>query len=256
MDTIDLSTISAADFLQGLEDGTIIMPEAEKTAGGVESLTDEQLLALEAELSGEEKVADVDVSALTDEQLLELEQELSQGAVEKVAEDEIEVWRQAGRDAARGMLEKTAEDEIEVWRQSGRDAARGMLEKTASAKSEAAESSLKRLFTGAKAREATEALEKGTKEVVTEVAEQKQSKLAKHLPTVKKWTGAKWQEAVPAHKKVETVPMDAGDKAQLRLDRARGRVETGAAYTGTAAGVGAAALAARAAMSKKKGQQE
>jgi hypothetical protein len=354
MDTIDLSTISAADFLQGLEDGTIVMPEAEKTAGGVESLTDEQLRALEAELGEEEKVADVDVSTLTDEQLLELEQELTQGEVEKVAADEIEAWRQAGRDAARGVLEKTAAEKHEVYGRTGEHvgegakigalvglpfgtilgmaagggpgavvataaigalagamhgglagvgydmgtksgyeeqkstgkaravtganvaasallhlpggvsnmagreagAAAARKEKTAAAKPVDAESSLMRLFTGARAREATEALEKGTKDVVTDVAEQKQSRLAKHLPTVKKLTGAKWQEAAPAYKKTVTVALDAGDKAQLRLDRARGRIETGAAYTGSAAGVGGAALAARAVLNKKKGQQE
>lgn len=79
--TIDLSKISAADFIAGVENGTIVLPEPEKTAGqeqvDLSKIPTEQLLALQAQL---EKTAspssgalvDIDLNALTPDQLLEL----------------------------------------------------------------------------------------------------------------------------------------------------------------------------------------
>ena len=81
---IDLSQISGADLLAGLEDGSIVLPEQEKVA--------------------EEEAGDFDLSGLSEEQLLQLAEEL--GGQEKVASDEAESWDAAGRIFARGFLDE------------------------------------------------------------------------------------------------------------------------------------------------------
>lgn len=91
---LDLSAISGADLLAGLEDGSIVLtePESEEPTvtpaeepTGIEALTDEQLATLAAELEGPEKTA---------------------------ADEEAAYWDAAGRTFARGFLAETAEPEI------------------------------------------------------------------------------------------------------------------------------------------------
>ena len=81
---IDLSQISGADLLAGLEDGSIVLPEQEKVA--------------------EDEAGDFDLSGLSEEQLLRLAEEL--GGQEKVASDEAESWDAAGRIFARGFMDE------------------------------------------------------------------------------------------------------------------------------------------------------
>lgn len=93
---VDLSTISGADLLAGLNDGSIVLSEpeapaavetpAEKAPEGIEALSDEQLQALATEL---------------------------ETPVEKTASDEeAAYWDAAGRTFARGFLAETAGPEI------------------------------------------------------------------------------------------------------------------------------------------------
>jgi len=80
---IDLSKISGAQLLAGLEDGSIVLPEQEKVA---------------------EEEGEFDLSGLSEEQLLQLAEEL--GGQEKVASDEAESWEAAGRIFARGFMDE------------------------------------------------------------------------------------------------------------------------------------------------------
>lgn len=108
---IDLSKISGADLLAGLEDGSIVLPEQEKVA---------------------EEEGEFDLSKLSEEQLLQLAEEL--GGQEKVASDEADSWDAAGRIFARGFL-----DEIDSGAEiTGDMNVRDVLEKQAGARWEAA----------------------------------------------------------------------------------------------------------------------
>ena len=109
---LDLSEISAADFLKGIEDGSIVLPddESEKTAGSIEDLTPEQL----ANMSGEE--------------LLQLAASLDEDGPEKTAADKAELekmaesgelahWDMVGRlvaHATRHEIEKMASEDGEM----------------------------------------------------------------------------------------------------------------------------------------------
>lgn len=98
VEEIDLSKISAAEFLAGVEDGSIVVPEQEKVAEqdtlDLSKLTNEQLAALQAQLektaspsSTGAPVNDIDLNELTPAQIIDVANALIESGegVEKVA---------------------------------------------------------------------------------------------------------------------------------------------------------------------------
>jgi len=196
---IDLSQISAADFITGLEEGSITLPDDEETStedvpektasdesegdldlstlSGAELL---QILGALEEQPEEEKTAsesdeELDLSQISGTELMQIlsaieedeQEKTSEAVLEKMAEDgDLQKWDMAGRVMAHSFhqeMQKMAEtaepempDDIEVnldeitgeqlvaLMESGYEF--DEADKTADAKSEVAESALKRWF--------------------------------------------------------------------------------------------------------------